>query len=171
VILLSGLIIKVPWKEVGHMMKSAIFLIGLVLSASLMPVEELPDPTWISAIFLGVMSAFIDNIPLTKLCLDQGFYDWGFLAYTIGFGGSMIWFGSSAGVAITSKFHDARRMISWAKNGWHIALAYIAGCAMYMLVLGWHPADSRKHKIDKSNTTELQQEVQGRPYFQPTYRM
>lgn len=169
VIILSALIIKVPWKEVGGMLKSAIFLIGLVLSASLMPVEELPDPSWQSAIYLGVMSAFIDNIPLTKLCLDQGFYDWGFLAYTIGFGGSMIWFGSSAGVAITSKFPDARRMISWIKNGWHVALAYFVGCAVYMLILGWHPADSRKHKIDKS--TETQQEVKGLSYLQPTYRM
>ncbi len=169
VLVLAALIIKVPWKEVGTMLKSAIFLIGLVLSASLMPVEQLPDPTWKSAIFLGVMSAFIDNIPLTKLCLDQGFYDWGFLAYTVGFGGSMIWFGSSAGVAITSKFPDARRMISWIKNGWHVALAYFAGCAMYMLILGWHPADSRKHKIEK--TTELQQEIKGLSYLQPTYRM
>jgi hypothetical protein len=40
---------------------------------------------------------------------------------------------------------------------------------MYMLVLGWHPADSRKHKIEK--TTELQQEVKGFAYLQPTYRM
>ena len=39
-----------------------------------------------------------DNIPLTKLALEQGGYDWGMLAYAVGFGGSMIWFGSSAGV-------------------------------------------------------------------------
>ena len=41
-----------------------------------------------------------DNIPLTALALKQGGYDWGFLAYAVGFGGSMIWFGSSAGVAL-----------------------------------------------------------------------
>ena len=38
-------------------------------------------------------SAVFDNIPLTALALKQGGYDWGYLAYTVGFGGSMIWFG------------------------------------------------------------------------------
>jgi hypothetical protein len=45
------------------------------------------------------VGTWFDNIPLTKLALVQGGYDWGGLAYTVGFGGSMIWFGSSAGVA------------------------------------------------------------------------
>ena len=70
----------------------------------MMPVEELPNASWITALALGFLSAVFDNIPLTKLCLDQGHYDWGMLAYSVGFGGSMIWFGSSAGVAITNKF-------------------------------------------------------------------
>ena len=30
------------------------------------------------------------------LALKQGGYDWGVLAYAVGFGGSMIWFGSSS---------------------------------------------------------------------------
>ena len=33
------------------------------------------------AFILGFVSAVFDNIPLTKLCLDQGGYDWGVLAY------------------------------------------------------------------------------------------
>jgi len=41
-----------------------------------------------------------DNIPLTRLALEQGGYDWAALAYAVGFGGSMLWFGSSAGVAV-----------------------------------------------------------------------
>jgi Na+/H+ antiporter NhaD/arsenite permease-like protein len=134
-----------------------------------MPVEELPDASWQSAFFMGALSAVIDNIPLTKLCLDQGFYDWGLLAYAVGFGGSMIWFGSSAGVAITSKFPEARNLISWVKNGWHVALAYVVGFAMYMLVLGWHPADSRLHKIEKA--TELQEGIPGNLLGQSGYRM
>jgi Na+/H+ antiporter NhaD/arsenite permease-like protein len=169
VILLSALVIRVPWKEIGHMTKSAIFLIGLVLSASLMPVEELPDPSWQSAFFMGLLSSVIDNIPLTKLCLDQGFYDWGLLAYSVGFGGSMIWFGSSAGVAITSKFSEARNLLSWLKNGWHVALAYLVGFAMYMLVLGWHPADTRLHKVNK--TTEFIEGIRGSSFRQASYRM
>jgi hypothetical protein len=37
-----------------------------------MPVEELPPATWLSTFFLGFVSAVFDNIPLTKLCLEQG---------------------------------------------------------------------------------------------------
>ena len=35
--------------------------------------------------------------------------DWGFLAYAVGFGGSMIWFGSSAGVALSNMYPEAGR--------------------------------------------------------------
>ena len=48
------------------------------------------------------------DIPLTALALKQGGYDWGYLAYAVGFGGSMIWFGSSAGVALCSMYPQGR---------------------------------------------------------------
>jgi hypothetical protein len=70
------------------------------------------------------------------------------LAYTVGFGGSMIWFGSSAGVAITNKFPEGRNVILWVKNGWHVAVAYVIGFFTLFLILGWEPADNREHKID-----------------------
>ena len=69
-----------------------------------MPVDALPAASWQTALGLGFVSSVFDNIPLTKLALDQGGYDWGFLAYAVGFGGSMLWFGSSAGVAISTQF-------------------------------------------------------------------
>ena len=78
-------------------------------------------------------------------------------------------FGSSAGVAITSKFSEARHMLSWLKNGWHVALAYVVGFAMYMLILGWHPADTRLHKIDTS--TEIPKGIQGNLLGQSGFRM
>jgi len=71
----------------------------------LMPVETLPSPSWPTAFALGLLSSVFDNIPLTALALRQGGYDWALLAYAVGFGGSMIWFGSSAGVAL-SRFHN-----------------------------------------------------------------
>ena len=74
-----------------------------------MPVERLPAPSWQNALGLGFVSAIFDNIPLTALALKQGGYDWGMLAYAVGFGGSMIWFGSSAGVAISDMYPEARR--------------------------------------------------------------
>ncbi|HNR14373.1 MAG TPA: citrate transporter, partial [Thermodesulfobacteriota bacterium] len=117
----------IPWGEVPASFKGTIFLLSLVTCASLMPVEELPDASWTTAFVLGAVSAVFDNIPLTKLCIDQGHYDWGMLAYTVGFGGSMVWFGSSAGVAITNKFPEGRNVFLWIRKGWHIAVAYVIG--------------------------------------------
>ena len=137
----------IPWKEVPGSLKGTIFLLSLVFCASLMPVEDLPVASWHTAFMLGFLSSVFDNIPLTKLCLEQGHYDWGMLAYTVGFGGSMIWFGSSAGVALTNKFPEARHVGKWVKYGWHVAVAYVVGFTMLFLTLGWHPADNREHKI------------------------
>ncbi len=122
-------------------LKGSLFLLCLVAAASLMPVHSLPPPSWVSALALGVVSAFFDNIPLTALALKQGGYDWGVLAYSVGFGGSMLWFGSSAGVAITSRYPEARSTRQWLREGWPVAVAYVAGFAALMLVLGWNPAD------------------------------
>ncbi len=146
-IVIGSFIRPVPWKEVPASIKGTIFLLCLVLCASMMPVEELPDASWVTALMLGFLSAVFDNIPLTKLCLDQGHYDWGMLAYSVGFGGSMIWFGSSAGVAITNKFKDARDVVQWAKKGWHVAVAYVLGFFVLFFIMGWEPADNNKHKV------------------------
>jgi hypothetical protein len=146
-ILLGALIRPVPWKEVPGAIKGTVFLLSLVGCASMMPVEELPEASWITAFALGFLSAVFDNIPLTKLCLEQGYFDWGMLAYTVGFGGSMIWFGSSAGVAITNKFPEARNVVQWARKGWHVAAAYIIGFLALYLLLGWEPGNNKEHKI------------------------
>jgi Na+/H+ antiporter NhaD/arsenite permease-like protein len=146
-IIIGAFLRPVPWKEVPGSIKGTIFLLCLVFCASLMPVEDLPDASWMTALILGFVSAVFDNIPLTKLCLEQGHYDWGMLAYTVGFGGSMIWFGSSAGVAITNKFPESRHVGKWVKNGWHVAVAYVIGFSILFLTMGWEPADNREHKI------------------------
>jgi Na+/H+ antiporter NhaD/arsenite permease-like protein len=145
-ILVGAIFRKMPWQEVGASVKGSVFLLCLVTAASLMPVETLPDASWMTAFILGFVSAVFDNIPLTKLCLDQGHYDWGMLAFSVGFGGSMIWFGSSAGVAITNKFPEARNVGQWIRNGWHIIVAYIAGFFVLLFFMGWEPADNKQHK-------------------------
>jgi len=146
-ILTGALFYKTPWKEVKLAIKGAVFLLCLVTSASLMPVEVLPPASWLTAFILGFVSAVFDNIPLTKLCLDQGCYDWGMLAYTVGFGGSMVWFGSSAGVAISNEFPEARNVWRWVRQGWHIILAYIIGFFILYTIMGWNPSDTKQIKI------------------------
>jgi Citrate transporter len=146
-IVLSSFLRPVPWKEVPGAIKGTVFLLCLVFCASLMPVEDLPNASWVTALALGFLSSVFDNIPLTKLCLVQGHFDWGMLAYSVGFGGSMIWFGSSAGVAITNKFPEGRNVMLWVKNGWHIVVAFIIGFFALYLIMGWEPADNKEHKI------------------------
>ncbi|MBK8414839.1 MAG: hypothetical protein IPL22_10300 [Bacteroidetes bacterium] len=126
-ILLGAIFRPVPWKMLPNAIQGSIFLLSLVMCASMMPVEQLAPASWQTAFILGFVSAVFDNIPLTKLALEQGGYDWGILAYAVGFGGSMIWFGSSAGVAISNIFPQAKSVVSWVKNGWHVAVAYVLG--------------------------------------------
>ena len=138
-IIASAPVRRADWEVMPETFKGSIFLLSLVLSATLMPVEKLPLASWQTALGLGFVSAVFDNIPLTALALKQGGYDWGFLAYAVGFGGSMIWFGSSAGVALTNMYPEAKSVGLWLKHGWHVTLAYMVGFAVLLFTLGWQP--------------------------------
>jgi len=117
-ILVTAPIRRPHWALMPATFRGTIFLLALVTTAAMMPVEQLPAASWQTTLGLGFLSAVFDNIPLTALALHQGGYDWGFLAYAVGFGGSMIWFGSSAG-------------------------AYVVGFFVLLAVLGWHPHAQR----------------------------
>ncbi len=136
VILLSSALRRPDWEVLPETVRGSVFLLSLVLCASLMPVEELPAASWPTALGLGFLSAVFDNIPLTALALNQGGYDWGFLAYTVGFGGSMIWFGSSAGVALCNLYPGARSVALWVRHGWFIIPAYVIG--FFVMLAVWH---------------------------------
>lgn len=155
-LLIGAVFTKTPWEELKASWKGTVFLVSLVTTASLMPVEELPAASWLTAFILGFVSAVFDNIPLTKLCLEQGGYDWGILAYSVGFGGSMIWFGSSAGVALSNMYPEAKNTIDYIKKGWHVTLAYSISFFVMLGIVGWHPhAPHRKdhqEKIEKQDT-------------------
>jgi hypothetical protein len=143
-ILVGSLLRRPAWGEIPGAAKGAVFLLSLVWCASLMPVESLPAASWKTAFGLGFVSSVFDNIPLTKLALEQGGYDWGVLAFAVGFGGSMIWFGSSAGVAISKDFPEARSTARYlAQGGWFVALAYVLGFFAMLGLLGWHEHPKR----------------------------
>lgn len=137
-ILLSIPVRRHDWKVLGESLKGTIFLLSLVSCASMMPVETLPAASWHSVFGLGFISAVFDNIPLTALAIKQDGYDWGFLAYAVGFGGSMLWFGSSAGVALSNMYPEAKSVTQWLRHGWHVILAYLAGYAILVILVGWH---------------------------------
>jgi Na+/H+ antiporter NhaD/arsenite permease-like protein len=140
----AALLVAIPisqpdWSVLPSALRSAFFLLSLVLAASMMPVESMPAATWPTTLGLGFVSAVFDNIPLTALALRQGGYDWGFLAYAVGFGGSMIWFGSSAGVAVAALRPEAKSASQWISEGWPVIVAYVTGFAVMLAVLGWNP--------------------------------
>ena len=139
VILLTAPLRKPDWSIMPETFKGTVFLLALVMAASMMPVEKLPTASWPTALGLGFVSAVFDNIPLTALALKQGGYDWGYLAYAVGFGGSMMWFGSSAGVALANMYPEAKSVGRWVTQGWPIAVAYVVGFFVMLAVLGWHP--------------------------------
>jgi hypothetical protein len=127
------------WSLLSGAAKGSLFLLSLVLCASMMPVDQLPVASWMTTLGLGFVSAVFDNIPLTALAIKQGGYDWGFLAYAVGFGGSMIWFGSSAGVALSNMYPQARSVGQWLRHGWFVAVAYVIGYVLMLLLIGYHP--------------------------------
>ena len=135
---------KPEWTLLPEAFKGSLFLLSLITCASMMPVEKLPAASWETALGLGFVSAVFDNIPLTALALKQGGYDWGYLAYGVGFGGSMIWFGSSAGVALSNMYPEAKSVGLWLRHGWHVAIAYVIGFFALLFIMGWHP--NAKHK-------------------------
>jgi Na+/H+ antiporter NhaD/arsenite permease-like protein len=139
VILLTAGLRSPDWSVMPETFKGTIFLLALVTAASMMPVEKLPAAAWPTALGLGFVSAVFDNIPLTALALKQGGYDWGYLAYAVGFGGSMIWFGSSAGVALANMYPEAKSVGRWVSQGWPVAVAYVIGFFVMLAIIGWHP--------------------------------
>lgn len=140
----AALLLTAPWRApdwglVRPAVRSSAFLLSLVLCASMMPVDSLPHPDWHTTIGIGAVSAVFDNIPLTKLALEQGAYDWGLLAFAVGYGGSMVWFGSSAGVALSTQFPQARSVVDWVRYGWFVPAGYLAGCIAYLVLIGYRP--------------------------------
>jgi Na+/H+ antiporter NhaD/arsenite permease-like protein len=147
-ILLSAGFRRPDWEILPEALKGSLFLLALVLCASMMPVEKLPSASWQSSLGLGFLSAVFDNIPLTALALKQGGYDWGFLAYAVGFGGSMMWFGSSSGVAITNMFPEGRSVSQWLRHGWWVAIAYVVGFFVMLALWSWHPDASPRPRAE-----------------------
>ena len=137
VLVVGGFVRPLDWTLLPGAVRSGLFLMALVFSASLMPVQALPPPSWKTTLALGIVSALFDNIPLTKLALNQGGYDWALLAYAVGFGGSMIWFGSSAGVVVASAFPEARSALRWLRSAWHVPVAFLLGFTVQYALHGW----------------------------------
>lgn len=162
-LLLAVPVRKPEWSLMPDAIKGSVFLLALVTCASMMPVEKLPAASWLSTLALGFISAIFDNIPLTALALKQGGYDWGFLAYAVGFGGSMMWFGSSAGVAVSNLFPEAKSVVQWIRYGWMVPVGYVVGFFVLLVFMGWQPHD----KLKEAGSANASAAVSPAPTFAP----
>jgi hypothetical protein len=50
----------------------------------------------------------------------------------------MLWFGSSAGVALSNLYpHEVRSVGRWLRSGWFIPMGYMAGFLALLFTFGW----------------------------------
>jgi hypothetical protein len=73
----------------------------------------------------------------------------------VGFGGSMIWFGSSAGVAISNMYPEAKSVGLWLRHGWFIAVSYVVGFFVMLAIVGWHPDAPHKKRVEQNTRDQL----------------
>lgn len=133
--------VRISKKLILDAVPSTVFLLLLVASAESVPLEPIKalmvgKNTNAVAIITGILSSFFDNIPLTALCIALKDFDWSLLAYCVGYGGSMMWFGSSTGIAVVKEFREVGNTKKWIKPFFVLLGIYFSGVLSYLLI--WH---------------------------------
>jgi Na+/H+ antiporter NhaD/arsenite permease-like protein len=89
-------------------------------------------------ITIGILSAFIDNIPLmfAVLTINPAMSDgqWLLITLTTGVGGSLLSVGSAAGVALMGQSRGMYTFLSHIKWTWAIAIGYFASIATHLIL-------------------------------------
>ncbi len=112
----------------------ALYFIGWLALASVVYDPSVLGPTW-SNIGVGFLSAIVDNVPVMSAILkanpDMGVDQWMLVTMTAGIGGSLISFGSAAGVGVMGKMHGIYTFGSHMKYSWTILLGYIVSVSVW----------------------------------------
>ena len=94
-------------------------------------------PIWMANYVMGILSAIIDNVPLTAALLKSDVtmtaQQWLSLTYAVGVGGSMLIIGSAAGIVAMSKI-QALTFVSYFKYIIVLFLAYTLGYGASILL-------------------------------------
>ena len=89
-------------------------------------------------IVIGLLSAVVDNIPLTFAVLSMGptmdHGQWLLLTFTAGTGGSLLSIGSAAGVGLMGIAQGGYTFSSHMRWAWAVLLGYAASIAAHLLV-------------------------------------
>lgn len=92
------------------------------------------SPTVVN-IAVGFLSAVVDNVPLTYALLKAnptiGVDQWLLIALTAGCGGSMIAFGSAAGVGVMGKMRGIYTFGSHMRYAWTVVMGFLVSVAVW----------------------------------------
>ena len=112
----------------------ALYFIGWLALASVVYDPSVLGPT-ISNIAVGFLSAIIDNVPVMSAILkanpEMGVDQWMLVTMTAGIGGSLISFGSAAGVGVMGKMHGIYTFSSHMKYAWTILVGYVVSITVW----------------------------------------
>ncbi len=124
----------------------ALYFIGWLGLAVHVYQPSVLGPT-IANICVGFLSAIVDNVPVMSAVLkagpEMGLDQWMLVTLTAGVGGSLISFGSAAGVGVMGKLHGIYTFGSHMKYAWTILLGYFASVAIWYLqyeIIGFYHA-------------------------------
>ena len=97
---------------------------------------EMFNPTYVN-IGVGFLSAIVDNVPVMSAVLkanpDLPLAQWMLVTLTAGVGGSLISFGSAAGVGVMGKLKGIYTFGSHMKLSWTILVGYIISVAVWYI--------------------------------------
>jgi Na+/H+ antiporter NhaD/arsenite permease-like protein len=112
----------------------ALYFIGWLALASIVYDPSILGPTW-SNISVGFLSAIVDNVPVMSAVLkaspEMGLDQWMLVTLTAGVGGSLISFGSAAGVGVMGKLPGIYTFGAHMKYSWTILIGYIVSVSIW----------------------------------------
>lgn len=114
----------------------ALYFIGWLALAAVVYDPSVLGPTW-SNIGVGILSAIVDNVPVMSAVLkaspEMGLDQWMLVTLTAGVGGSLISFGSAAGVGVMGKLPGIYTFGSHMKYAWTIFIGYVVSIVIWYI--------------------------------------
>ncbi|WP_404317128.1 sodium:proton antiporter NhaD [Malaciobacter canalis] len=114
----------------------ALYFVGWLTLASVIYEPNYLGATY-SNIAVGFLSAIVDNVPVMSAILkanpNMDHANWLLVTLTAGIGGSLISFGSAAGVGVMGKLKGIYTFNSHMKYAWMILLGYFVSIAIWYI--------------------------------------
>lgn len=113
-----------------------LYFVGWLGLAAVVYHPDVLGPTWAN-ISVGFLSAIVDNVPVMSAILKANpameVDQWMLVTMTAGIGGSLISFGSAAGVGVMGKMHGIYTFSSHMKYAWTILVGYIVSIVIWYI--------------------------------------